>query len=112
MDLAELYSYPFIDLNTFSIEKPNYKLSNPVKSNSITNTEVNTVVPNVTTSHTEIDNTVNTEDENTVLCRICGKPLKEPTSRKLGMGPSCYRQFKASRTKQINLFGSIKTTKG
>lgn len=112
MDLAELYSYPFIDLNTFSIEKPNYKSSNSIKSNTTVPVDINTTIPTTSVSHTETDNTVNTKDENTVLCRICGKPLKELTSRKLGMGPSCYRQFKASRTKQINLFGSTKADKG
>ena len=111
MELAELYSYPFIDLNTFSIEKPNYKSNTSIKVKPTTDISVDMSVPTVNVSHVEINDTT-TEGENTVLCRVCGKPLKDVNSRVLGMGPFCYKQFKVSRSKQINLFDSTKTNKG
>lgn len=39
-----------------------------------------------------------------VYCTRCGRKLKDNQSRVLGMGPTCYQQFRASRNKQINLF--------
>ena len=39
-----------------------------------------------------------------VYCTRCGRKLKDNQSRVLGMGPTCYQQFRASRNRQINLF--------
>lgn len=38
-----------------------------------------------------------------VVCRRCGRPLKDYNSRLLGMGPTCYKLYIKERTKQTNL---------
>lgn len=107
MDLAELYTYPHIDLNTFTIPKLN-------QVTATTNTPVNVIStsPTKVPTHSEVVSNTDTDTEHTVLCRLCGRPLTEPTSRVLGMGPSCYKQFKASHSRQINLFCLRQVDKG
>lgn len=44
------------------------------------------------------------DQEETIFCNRCGKPLKSEMSKKIGYGPSCYRHWKKERSQQIQLF--------
>lgn len=98
MEISELYSYSFIDLNTFRISD----LSTLDVSSNLSKEPTLPNIPKPITL-TEEGINVSVEPENKVLCRMCGRVLTEPTSRVLGMGPSCYKQFRAEHSKQINL---------
>lgn len=39
--------------------------------------------------------------EEYIYCKKCGKPLKDKVSRKLGYGPSCYKQLNPKNKKVI-----------
>ena len=65
-------------------------------------TETNTVLKDSKTVKVEFSEEIIT-NEPEVICKCCGRPLKEANSRILGMGPTCYKRFIAERNKQINL---------
>lgn len=98
----ELYNYDNIDFNHRGL--PEADNSN-LEANNITSVSTETLkslsVHTIQTVNTS-DNIV-TIDKDAVICKVCGRRLKDHHSRALGMGPMCYKQFKASRNKMFNL---------
>lgn len=52
---------------------------------------------------------INTNNDS-VFCKVCGRPLKDTNSRAIGMGPCCYQRFLAHKYKQVDLFCHINKT--
>lgn len=98
MDISELYNYSHIDLNTFRFPNSTNVLDTLDSSQRPT-----TNIPQISTSLKSATSS-DVDSENKVMCRMCGRLLTDSTSRMLGMGPSCYKQFRAEHSKQINLF--------
>ena len=45
-----------------------------------------------------------TNDENKIYCRRCGRLLVGEHSKDLGFGPTCYKAWKKEHSQQIQLF--------
>ena len=118
MNNNNLQQYKDIDLNKKGI--PNTNDNNIVNTANVNNnsigeniTDNSNIIPpedisyNPFSVHTirtiEISNSEITNDKDSVICKVCGRKLKDHHSRALGMGPQCYKQFKASKRKMFNL---------
>ena len=60
-------------------------------------TSVNVMVPLDTSSLLSLSST------KPIICTVCGRKLKDPQSRIIGMGPMCAKHYK-NRKKRFNLF--------
>ena len=87
-DISEMFST--INLNDFTIDVPF----------DIPNTVPHTLIENI--NRVEISEEIIAKGSD-VVCRRCGRPLKDYNSRLLGMGPTCYKLYIKERTKQTNL---------
>ena len=80
----------------------NYEFFNNNKTlnlnDSIVASAINTSTRNITTV---IEETV--VNVKPIICLVCGRKLKDPKSRILGMGPSCYQHYKKMNNKPFNL---------
>lgn len=81
----------------------NYEFFNNNKTlnlnDSIVASAINTSTRNITTVIEE-ETVVNVKP---IICLVCGRKLKDPKSRILGMGPSCYQHYKKMNNKPFNL---------
>ena len=89
MTQSELSTYTEIDLNKFSLDSDLKPISDVC---SVSNTTKVMLSEEIIIQQPDI------------VCKRCGRVLTEPKSRILGMGPTCYKQYMAERTKQLNLF--------
>lgn len=105
----ELYNYDNINFNHKGLPKAdnsNSEVDDDIISNNITSVSTETLFQtfNVPTMrNVDISDSNVTIDKDAVICKVCGRKLKDHHSRALGMGPMCYKQFKASRNKMFNL---------
>jgi len=89
----QLRQYNILDMNTFHI--PPDVIHTPEED--ILNTSAS-IFPVILES-SQVEN----PSEDVVLCKRCGRPLKDLHSKDLGMGPTCYRQYKLERSKTVDL---------
>lgn len=85
-----LYDYPFINLNTFSLMSIDFE--------SVSNIHTPTLISDSQKSSSSEDSA------DMGVCKLCGRKLKDKHSCILGMGPICFRKYKDRLNSSKSLF--------
>ena len=73
-----------------------------VDSNLLSDNNTISSITNITPSIIVEEITVN--DTKPIICSVCGRKLKDPQSRIIGMGPMCAKHYRNRNQKPFNLF--------
>lgn len=122
---SEIQQYKNINLNNKGVPKivsfdnvhndsDNVDIDSIIDNNSIDSTIVNNVTAPVEETFfatlnnrairtLDVSDTDSVIDKDAVICKVCGRKLKDHHSRELGMGPQCYKHYKSSKIRVFNL---------